>query len=527
MLFAALAVVHTWPLASDLQHWSRVDNGDGALNIWAVGWVGHEIVDNPLHLFDANIFHPEPLTLAYSEAMIVQGLLAAPVLALGGSAVLAYNLVLLAGFALTGTAFCWLTWRWTGSWSAGVLAGSLAAFNAHVLVRMPHLQTQHPEFVAVMLFALDRLLVSRRFRDAVLLGTAFALQGLTSVYLLVFSTWCLVFAVLARARQWLAAGAAGLLVRLTVAGSVGVLLMAPYLAAYARLHQSTGWTRAADEQGAASWVDYLATGGRMHYSLWSRPFAAETISYAFPGVVALILVATAWSFRENRHDARFRMCGVVAVGCAAVSFAPGLPFYAALHEAVPLFQAVRVPAHLGQIVLLMVAVMAGFGLAAIQRRWRRTSTWPAVAVVVCVIANVEALRAPVGWTRFEGVPAVYEVLARERSAVIVELPFPIPTQWFLNGPYMVNATVHRRPMLNGYSGFRPASYDASYASAREFPADRSLIALHDLGVTHIVVHRQAFVEGNGVERFDRIATTRSLEVVASDDDVFIYALRSP
>ncbi len=278
-LFAVLAVVHTWPLAADLAHWSRVDNGDGALNIWAVGWVGHEIVHNPLHLFHANIFHPEPLTLAYSEAMVVQGLLAAPVLALGGSPVLAYNLVLLAGFVLTGTAFCWLTFRWTGSWSAGVLAGSLAAFNAHVLVRMTHLQTQHPEFIAVMLFAADRLFTSRRFRDAVMLGAAFALQGLTSIYLLVFSTWAMVFAVLSRGREALAAG---MLLRLTAAGGVAVLLMAPYLAAYAGLQQRTGWTRAADEQGAASWVDYLATGARLHYDWWSRPFAAETISYTFP-----------------------------------------------------------------------------------------------------------------------------------------------------------------------------------------------------------------------------------------------------
>ena len=458
---------------------------------------------------------------------MVQGLLAAPVLALGGSPVLAYNLVLLAGFVLTGTAFCWLTWRWTGSWSAGVLAGSLAAFNAHVLVRMTHLQTQHPEFIAVMLFAVDRLLTSRRFRDAVVLGAAFALQGLTSVYLLVFSTWALMFAVLSRAREWLAAGAAGMRLRLTAAGGVAVLLMAPYLSAYLRLRQRTGWTRAADEQGAASLVDYLATGARLHYDWWSRPFAAETISYTFPGFVALILVAAACAFRENRADARFRMCAAVAIGCAGVSFAPHLPFYPALHQAIPLFQAVRVPAHLGQIVLLMFAVMAGFGLAGVERRWTRTKMWPAVAVVLCLIVNLEALRAPVGWVRFEGVPPVYDALRSEPSAVIVELPFPIPSQWFLNGRYMVNAVVHRRPMLNGYSGFRPASYEASYAGVQQFPADASLIALHGLGVTHVVVHREAFVAGQGLERFEAIAATRSLELIASDGEVFIYALRSP
>ncbi len=331
-MFVLLAAVHTWPLASDPAHLSRVDPGDGALNIWAIGWVAHELPRHPLRLFEANIFYPEHLTLAYSEAMIVQGALAVPVLALGGSAVLAYNLVLLAGLALTGWAFCLLTWRWTGSWSAGFVAGSLAAFNAHALVRLTHLQAHHVEFVALMLFALDRLVVSRRFKDALWLGAGFALQGLTSVYLLVFSTWTLIFAVLARAGEWLRAGAFGMLVRFGVAGALALLLMAPYLYEYQQLHQITGWTRGADEQWAATRANYLATGARLHYQRWSRRYASEATSYTFPGFVAVLLVGTALCFRENRRDPRFRMCVIAGLGCAAVSFAPSLPFYPLLHR---------------------------------------------------------------------------------------------------------------------------------------------------------------------------------------------------
>ena len=305
-MFALLAAVHTWPLASDPAHLSRVDPGDGALNIWDIGWVAHELPRHPLQLFEANIFYPEHLTLAYSEAMIVQGALAVPVVALGGSAVLAYNLVLMAGLALTGWAFCLLIWRWTGSWSAGLVGGSLAAFNAHVLVRFPHLQAQHVEFFAVMLFALDRLIVSRRFRYALLLGAGFALQGLTSVYLLVFAAWTLIFSVLARAGEWLRAGAFGMVVRFGVAGVFAAVLMAPYLYEYERLHQITGWTRGADEQWPAVAANYLATGARLHYNWWSRAYASEATSYNFPGVVALLLVAAAFAFRDNRHDPRFR-----------------------------------------------------------------------------------------------------------------------------------------------------------------------------------------------------------------------------
>src|SRR4051812_22492727 len=83
--FALLAVVHTWPLARDPAHLSRNDNGDAVLNTWTIAWVAHQLPRHPLRLFDANIFYPERLTLAYSEAMIVQSVLAMPVLAAGGS----------------------------------------------------------------------------------------------------------------------------------------------------------------------------------------------------------------------------------------------------------------------------------------------------------------------------------------------------------------------------------------------------------------------------------------------------------
>ena len=518
--FVALAVVQTWPLASAPAHWSRVDNADASLNIWAVNWVGAHLVQEPSQLFDANIFHPEKLTLAYSEVMIVQGAMVAPIVMLGGSPVLAFNVALLAGLALTGWAFCLLVRRWTGSWAAGYVAGSVAAFTPQVLVRLGHLQIMHAEFFALMLFALDRLIVARRFRDALWLGLGFALQGLTSLYLLVFSVWMLLFAFAARVTEWVR-GSAGIIARLAAAALIGMVLLAPCLWAYQQLRSGSGLERGAEEQIAGSWTDYLATGARIH-RWWIPAGATGSVAYAFPGVAVIVLTGLAFTRSDVRADARFRMCAIAAAGCIAVSMAPRLPFYPALHEAVPLFQAVRVPARMSQVVLLLVAVLAGFGVAAAGRRWPLTRTWP-IATALVLIANLEILRAPVGYVRFEGVPPIYDTLAADPNAVVVEVPFPIPQQWFLNGPYMVNSTRHWRPMLNGYSGFRPNSYDRSYEAARLFPSDESLIQLHDLGVTHVIVHRQAM----GEQRVAAIGRAQSLQEVASEGDIAIYRFRSP
>ena len=522
-VFVLLAIVHTWPLARNPAHVSRNDTADAVLNTWAIAWVAHQLPRDPIHLFDANIFYPERLTLCYSEAMIVQGIMAIPIAAAGGSAVLAYNLVLMAGFAFTGWAFCLLARRWTGSWAAGYVSGSLAAFNAHVLVRLAHLQTQHVEFVALILFALDRLVVSRRTRDGVMLGVGFALQGLTSVYLLVFSTWALVFAVLARAGEWLRRKPAEMIGLLTLAGATATILMAPYLLAYYELHLLTGLERtAADARWyAGSWVDYLSTGSRIHYGLWSSRYYAEAASSTFPGLVATALVALAIAWKETRRDARVQMCLVVALGCATVSVLPNTPIYPLLHRTVPLFRAVRVQAHIGQIVLLMIAVVAGFGVAGLGRRWRNARTWPVVGVALCMMVNLEALRAPLGYQPFTEIPPIYDVLARERGAVVVELPFYEPRYFFVNAPYMLNSTRHWRPILNGYSGFLPGSYTDAYNAVQSFPDAASLIALHDRGVTHIVVHAELF----GRDRFDAIARIASLQPVAESGDIHIYRLR--
>ena len=520
LLFIALAAAHTWPIAAAPAHWARVDNGDGALNIWAVNWVGTHLFRDPAHLADANIFYPERRTLAFSEMMWVQGAIASPAIALGAPPVFAFNVAVLAGFALTGFAFCLLVQRWTGSWTAGYVAGSLAAFNAHSLLRIAHLQTLHLEFFALALFALDRLAASNRFKHASLLGLGVALHAMTSVYLAVFAMWALLFAALARITEMWRHGVPAAAIRIAVAVLVAAVLLYPYASIYLEL-RATGLARGAEDVIAASWQDYLATGARLHLG-WSRRYLAEAASYSFPGIAALVLAAVAVTSRSFRGDPRVRMCAMAAIGCLVVSLAGRAPFYPVMHSLIPMLQAVRVQAHLGQFVLVMIAVLGGFGVAALWQRWGRARWWPAAAVALIVIVNAEAARAPVGYVWFEGVPRVYESLREEAGAIVVEVPFPMPRQWFLNGPYMVNSTQHWRPILNGYSGFRPDSYERSYEAAREFPSDESLIKLHELGVTHVVVHLAALGEAKAAQ----IGRTPTLQQIASEGDIMIYRLRS-
>jgi len=401
-----LTVVHTWPLASAPGTLSRNDNADAALNAWIIAWVAHQLPRDPLHLYDANIFYPEPRTLAFSEPLIVPALMVAPVLWLGGSAVLAHNLALLAGMALTAFAGYLLALRYTRDAAAGLVAATLVAFNAMTLTSIPHIQMQHGYGVLFALLGFEILLLEpRRWRGAILLGASVLALALTSGYMAVLGLTALVVAAAWRWRELIGARAAGARRRLVLAAlatsAVAGLLLAPYWLAHT-------------EQGLA-----------------------------------------------------------------------------------------RVPA------TPPAAIAAGF----------------VIAVVALIVVNLEVLRAPRPYQTFEGIPPIYDMLAAAPAdAVLVELPFPPARANGPNAAYMVASTRHWRPLLNGYSGFVPASYRRRAESLAAFPGGDTVDELIADGVTHIMIHTRRW--NRGPSAIARLQRDRRLVLTREDDEGrYLFAVR--
>lgn len=269
------------------------------------------------------------------------------------------------------------------------------AWVAHQLPRDPrHLFDATILFVAILLFALDALLISRRAQHAVLLGVAFALQALASIYVFVFTIWLLLFLTAARAREWIRRDPVRALVLLFVAAGIAAVCLAPYLTAYAEVHQAQGFERSVDDARvySGSWMDYLSTGSRLYYPLWGEGFFYKTVSCTFPGLTCAALFVLAGVWPETRRNPRVRMCFFAGAGCAALSMLPAAPFYPWLHQHILLFRIVRIPARLGQIVLLMMAVVAAFGLTGLLQRCSPV-VGAVIAVGAAILVNVEVLRA--------------------------------------------------------------------------------------------------------------------------------------
>src|SRR6185436_14367689 len=122
----------------------------------------------------------------------------------------------------------------------------------------------------------------------------------------------------------------------------------------------------------------------------------------------------------------------------------------------------------------------------------------ALAIVVIAAANLEALRAPFEYRRFEGIPRLYTLLSAEPRAVLAEVPFYRPQDVFENAEYVLNSTAHWRPLMNGYSGYVPASYVEYAKTFWYFPQTPAIEAMRRAGVTHVMVHPARFSRTDAV-----------------------------
>jgi hypothetical protein len=473
-------------------------HGDAQLNEWILSWIPHALRTDPTHLFDGNIFAPEPHTLAYSEPLFVPALAGIPVRALGGSAVLTFNLVLLAGLVAT----AWTTWhmvtKWTGSWAAGAVSGTLATFNVHILTRLAHVAAVQAWGLPLILYLTDRLIDPpdgrARGRDAIVLACAVAATAVTSIYLLAFAA--LIVIVVTACARWRVTR----IVTIAAAAIAGLVVAAPLLWPYVSLAAS-GATRSLEmvAQFSATPAGYLTTTGRLE-SGFTRGLFTNDVNVFFAGIGALALAIVGWAamIRGSASDKRRAlMLAVLAAAGVLLSWGPATPIYRALYAAFPPLHGIRAAARFGYLYLLAVAIAAGFGFSRIER-WlsSKSSSLHAstpLLVFVLVLLTAEAWQPRGSYVPFDGVPAIYARVAElPSSTMLAEMPFYPPEAIHEIGEFVLNATAHWKPLMNGYSGMTPGSYRRRAASFWFFPKDWAIDAIKAEGTTHLMVHLQKF-----------------------------------
>ena len=182
------------------------------------------------------------------------------------------------------------------------------------------------------------------------------------------------------------------------------------------------------------------------------------------------------------------------------------------------------------IVALFLAVLAGFGAAALLAR--RLGAVLVVAASALVLVESWVVPMP---TNVRMAPYGFELTPRHLAVgddispiyrwardapgkiVLIEFPFGEPAYDILATFY---AGQHRRPLVNGYSGFFPEAYLRRATFLRKVPTDLEAAtkALRSSGATHAIVHEAAIPDGRGHELSDWLLSTGAQFVMAHGTD---------
>ena len=484
-LFVALTAVMTWPQVRVIGT-HAADHHDVFFNLWRLRWIAHALSSSPGQLFDGNVFYPSRLVLAFSDAMLVQGFLAAPLFWLGLPPLLVHNLLLLGAIIASGVGMFVLAKHLSGSSAGAVIAGIVYSFAPYRFEHYMHMELQWAVWLPWAFWALQRTIETRAAKYGALTGVFAALQLLSSMYYAAFLAVLLpavaVLQLVALNRRDALAILRGLVIGATIAGGASAIYATPYTRSSARVgvRSETDVTTF-----SAKPKDYLAaTSTNLFYGerSWGRPERR-----LFPGILAPLLAFIGLLLRTPRPTTMaYLVCGVIAFELSLGMYGHIYPF---LYDHVDPFQSLRAPARASIFVLLFLGVLAAQGCAAISPPGKgRWGLAPLIALIPLLLA--EYWVAPVKLVAYQNqAPALYSWLARQPPGIVAE--FPMPNSSNLPGRdavYSYMSTFHWKPLLNGYSGYYPRSYLARLDSLEMFPDSRAIETLRDADVTYVVVH---------------------------------------
>ena len=527
----------TWPIAARIDRDLPSDLGDPAFVTGVIAWgaehwlalLGGD-VHAPARFWNAPIFHPEPLTLAYSEHFALHSLLTLPAYAMTRNPVLCYNLAFLSTFVIGALGMYLLVRDLTGPRDsfnpAAFVAGLAFAFAPYRIPTLPHLQILSSHWMPYVLLGLHRYIRAQATAPhpasasnaLVGAGAAWWAQNMSSgYYMLYFTPFVALYALTAvvvtgvwrRFVVWR---------DLAAAAAVSFAATLPFAVPY--LERTRGTRRPASEIAmySADLASWLTASPLMnvwgHLQTLVRPEGA-----LFPGVTVVLLALSGvlLGWRTAREATVFSVFALLlsfwlTLGVEVRFYTEPVNFPALYEWLLPLpgFSAARVPARFATITVLSLAMLAGLALARCNSGRRR---WVVVLCGVLILAEGSAFPLPTNgtWTsapsqifpppsrlyRLDEAPAVYRYLATLPEPVaIAHFPFGLPEREIQYGYY---AMLHGRRIVNGYSGAFPPTY-AVRAGVLSYPfADLQIVQTTlDLDtVTHVIVHTGAYGRGPG------------------------------
>jgi hypothetical protein len=390
IVYLVFTLALTWPLARGLAHDVPSDFGDPLFTMWVMAW-------DATHLgsgwWNANIFHPHPFALAYSEHFLPQALLALPIYFVTANPILGYNVVFLSTFVLSGLGMFLFTRDLTGRCEGAMVAGLAYAFAPYRIASLPHLHVLSSAWLPFVLLGFRRYLTTGRMPPLFGAVVAWVAQNLSSGYYIFFFSPAVVAYIaweLTVRRLW---SNTRTVATIAAACAAVVAMTVPFMLPYLALRNRDFSPRAAREvdRFAADVYSYLTAAPNLR--VWGERLRAwpKPESALFPGltIAALAVFGCIRAWRDARFAGWFTTT-VIAITLVLSTLAFGWSIRLPLLKITSLGRAALAAA-----ALVTIALVGSRASRAATRRWLQQpaailSLLAAAAVVLSLGTRITA-----------------------------------------------------------------------------------------------------------------------------------------
>jgi hypothetical protein len=528
-LYILLTLVYFLPNLSNISSALIGPPQDNMQNLWNFWW-GYNVIVGRLGEFAYSnyIFYPEGTSLLYHSYSWYNLFFSFLLRQINGP-VLAYNLLVLHTFVLSGIGAFLLTRYLIGNAYAALLAGFIFAFNpSHFAQSVSHLNIASIQFIPFFVLYYIRSLRDGRRKDLLWATAFFLLNSICSWNYMIFAVYFMGFGYVYLAIRRKQIILFDVLARTVFVVGISIIIMLPWLA---RMVQVTFTHSGTSAVGHGFYVadllafilphDYHLVGdlaivksitGQFTGNIW------EKTAYLGLGVLAVIAIAIKGIIRES---ARYFMALItfvvlsmgVVVHMAGYSSPIFLPYKALFF--IPLLSNIRCPSrHIvyGYIFLAIIVAQAIIYLSRTRKFGKHTNYILAGLVLFIALDYYSSERAmtPVY------LPRCYNVLMQDGGQGAI---LDLPGGWVEANSYMMYQTMHQRPIVQGTVSRKFNDTLIDYLVSADLTRQREQLARH--GIQYIVVHKSFLGLKN---RMDTLAYNQVYDQIYNDKDNIVYCV---
>ena len=465
LVYLLVAIVMTWPLASNLATHTPAGSGDDVwAHHWNYWWVKTTLLEGSNPYYTDLLFFPEGVSLTTHNIPWFNIGLWIPLQAVLDS-VTAFGLIYILVFAFNGLAMYLLAQELLGSYPAAFAAGLIFCTWPNSMSQYGHPNLIVVGWVPLALLMLNRTMDRGRVRDALLTGFFIALIGIVRWQLLIMASGLLLFFVIYKLLTQKEMRSRKVLILLVLSALVALLFMAPLLAPVIvdTLNRPDLGDVLTNQLRSSDLLSYFMPNRSLWLWDWFVDRLPDRLQFGneeveFIGYVTLILAAigTIKSWRIARFWLLMALLYLV-LALGPVLHLAGQPFaqiplpYRIIQDFF-LVQVLRFPMRLNVLLGLPVSILAALGVRYILHFPQFNRRSYALVTVLSILILAEYWLFPYRMLPVH-TPVWYESLAQEAGQFGV-LDLPMDPRG-ADKAYMLYQITHGKPLVQGHISRQP------------------------------------------------------------------------